>query len=74
MNVVDFCNKLSKSEGLESAYTINGDNVSNWSAKVGLPTEAEWEFSANNQNFKYAGKTVDEVTDATVVGRLIQLV
>ena len=64
-DVVDFCNKLSKREGLEVAYIINGDDVAcNWSSKgYRLPTQAEWEYSARaNQSFQYAGSdNVDEV-------------
>ena len=60
-----FCNKLSELEGLERAYTINGENVTcNWNAKgYRLPTEAEWEYSAlANQSFRYSGSdNVDEV-------------
>ena len=49
-DVVEFCNKLSKREGLESAYTINGRyNVTcNWTAKgYRLPTSAEWEYASS---------------------------
>ena len=64
-DVVDFCNKLSELEGLEPAYTIDGENVTcNWNAKgYRLPTEAEWEYAARaNQSFKYSGSdNLDEV-------------
>jgi formylglycine-generating enzyme required for sulfatase activity len=46
-DAVEFCNRLSQSEGLTPAYTINGTNVTcNWNANgYRLPTEAEWEYA-----------------------------
>ena len=64
-DVVDFCNKLSELEGLEPAYTIDGEDVTcNWNAKgYRLLTEAEWEYAARaNQSYRYAGSdNADEV-------------
>jgi len=45
---VEYCNKLSRSDGLTPAYTINGTNVS-WNRNANgyrLPTESEWEYAA----------------------------
>ena len=45
---VDYCNKLSMTQGLEAAYTISGSNVI-WNQKANgyrLLTEAEWEYAA----------------------------
>ncbi len=45
---VDFCNRLSLREGLNPAYSINGDTVQCFFSSTGyrLPTEAEWEYMA----------------------------
>lgn len=47
-DAIEYCNKLSKKEGLNPCYTINGDNVSCSLSANGyrLPTEAEWEYIA----------------------------
>lgn len=45
-DAVDYCNKLSMTQGLEAAYTISGSNVI-WNQKANgyrLLTEAEWEY------------------------------
>ena len=60
-----FCNKLSEKEGLEKAYTINGEEVEcNFDSEgYRLPTEWEWWFAAKaNQDFEYSGSdNFDEV-------------
>lgn len=48
LDAIDFCNRLSKLEGLSEAYTINGTKVTfNKNANgYRLLTEAEWEWAA----------------------------
>ena len=65
---IEYCNKLSKKDGLTPAYTIDGENVS-WDRSANgyrLPTEAEWEFAAkggaSSKSFKYSGSNnLDDV-------------
>ncbi|MCL2764150.1 MAG: formylglycine-generating enzyme family protein [Treponema sp.] len=46
-DAIEFCNRLSKQEGLTPAYVFDGENIG-WNRNANgyrLPTEAEWEYA-----------------------------
>ena len=64
-DAVEFCNKLSKKDGLEPVYSINGRTVE-WNRNSNgyrLPTVEEWQYAARGgENYKYSGSdNLDEV-------------
>ncbi|MBO4630224.1 MAG: InlB B-repeat-containing protein [Treponema sp.] len=63
---IEYCNKLSESQGLDPCYKINGSEVTCTLSANGyrLPTEAEWEYIANkakreNTSFSNLAWTAD---------------
>ena len=59
LEAIEYCNKLSESQGLDPCYKINGSEVTCTLSANGyrLPTEAEWEYiagKAKRENTSFA--------------------